>query len=300
MHCMKRRQKTSLEPGNINHERKFRMSLKRAIPELYERADTSAEPKFLDKEFRDILNTADPEIHKSPHYADYLIEVPLKGGGGEIIIIHVEVQGHGGKGNFAERMYFYKNLIYSHYRKEPAALAIITEGRRKNQRFYSYSLFGSEIIYRYNNLVLAELDDGELLGSENPIDLALYSAKCAARSKDDLQKFNYLRSISGLLAERGWDAFEKRDLLLFIERIIYIEDKGLAGKYREYRLQLNGEGKILYIPFYELDAAEEVKKRGIEEGKLEVARNLLARGVSVDIIAESAELPQEKILELIN
>ena len=31
-----------------------------------------------------------------------------------------------------------------------AALAIITEGRRKNQRFYSYSLFGSEIIYRYN------------------------------------------------------------------------------------------------------------------------------------------------------
>jgi hypothetical protein len=95
---------------------------------------------------------------------------------------------------------------------------VFFRSRRKNERHYSYSLFGSEIIYRYNNLVLAELDDDDLLGSENPIDLALYSAKCAARSKDDLQKFNYLRSISGLLAKRGWDAFEKRDLLLFIER----------------------------------------------------------------------------------
>jgi hypothetical protein len=274
--------------------------LKRAIPELYKRIDTTAKPKFLDKEFRDILNTADPAIHRSPHYADYLIEAPLKDGGGEIIIIHVEIQGHGGKGNFAERMYFYKNLIYAHYRKEPAALAIITEGRRKNQRFYSYSLFGSEIIYRYNNLVLAELDDDELLGSENPIDLALYSAKCAARSKDDLQKFNYLRSISGLLAKRGWDAFEKRDLLLFIERIIYIEDKELAVKYREYRLQLNEEGKILYIPFYELDAAEEVEKRGIEKGKLEVARNLLARGDSPEAVSKIAGLPQDKILDLVN
>jgi predicted transposase/invertase (TIGR01784 family) len=125
-----------------------------------------------------------------------------------------------------------------------------------------------------------------------------------------------LRSISGLLAKRGWDAFEKRDLLLFIERIIYIEDKELAVKYREYRLQLNEEGKILYIPFYELDAAEEVKKRGIEEGiergrlegklegrfegKLEVARNLLARGDSPETVSKIAGLPQDKIRELMN
>ncbi|MDR1481360.1 MAG: hypothetical protein LBI74_01905 [Synergistaceae bacterium] len=56
----------------------------------------------------------------------------------------------------------------------------------------------------------------------------------------------------------------------------------------------------MYIPFYELDAAEEVEKRGIEKGKLEVARNLLARGISPDIIAESAGLPKEKIRELMN
>jgi predicted transposase/invertase (TIGR01784 family) len=59
----------------------------------------------------------------------------------------------------------------------------------------------------------------------------------------------------------------------------------------------------MYIPFYELDAAEEVKKRGIEEGKLEgrfegkleVARKLAARGISSDVITESTGLSVDQI-----
>ena len=274
--------------------------LKRAIPGLYAEMDTSAEPEFLDKEFTDILHTADPRIHKNPRYADFVIKVQLKNGDAEFVIIHIEVQRRGGKGNLAERMYHYKCLIYSHYRKEPAALAIITEGRKKKERFYSHSRFGTKVVYEYNNLVLSELDDIELMESDNPIDLALYAAKCAVRSKDELQKYNYLRTISGLLAERGWDKEEKRDLLLFIECIIYINDRELAGKYREYRLELNKEGKIMYIPFYELDAAEELEERAIEKGKLEVARNLLARGDSPETVSEIAGLPKKKIQELMN
>jgi predicted transposase YdaD len=290
----------------------FPSLLKRAIPELYEEAELSAEPKFLDKEFLDILNTADPTIHKSAHYADYVLEVPLKDGGAEFVIIHIEIQGRGGRGNLAERMYHYKCLIYAHYRKEPAALAIITEGRRKKERFYSHSCFGTETIYRYNNLVLAELDDSGLLESDSPIDLAFYAAKCALRSKEEFQKYSYLRTLAGLLAERGWEPEEKRELMLFIERILYIADKALAEKYREYRLQLSEEGKFMYIPFYELDAAAEVEKRGIEKGKLEgklegelkgkleIARKLLARGDSPDTVSSISGLPKEKILKLMN
>jgi hypothetical protein len=273
--------------------------LKRAIPELYEAADLSAEPKFLDKEFRDILNTSDPEIHKYPHYADYVLEVPLKNGGDEWIILHIEQQGPQG-GNLPGRMNLYRCFIVAHYRREPVALAIITGGHKREERFYSHSRFGTKSNYEYNNLVVEELDDDELLSSDNPIDLAFYAAKCALRSREELQKYNYLRTLAGLLAERGWSLEEKRDLLLFIERIIYIADRGFAEKYREYRRKLSEEGKIMYIPFYELDAAEEVKKRGIEEGKLEVARNLLARGDSPDDISKIAGLPKGKILELMN
>ncbi|MDR1733162.1 MAG: hypothetical protein LBR61_13835, partial [Synergistaceae bacterium] len=41
-------------------DRFFYLLLKRAIPELYAAADTNVKQKFLDKEFRDILNTGDP------------------------------------------------------------------------------------------------------------------------------------------------------------------------------------------------------------------------------------------------
>jgi predicted transposase/invertase (TIGR01784 family) len=289
-------------------EKFFYSLLKRALPELYEDADKTREPRFLDKEFRDILNTADPKIHTSPHFADYLLEVPLKGGGAEWFMLHFEIQGRGG-GSLAERMYYYKSLIYCHYRREPAALVIITDRRPENEpRYYSHSRYGTESNYRYNKLSLMDLDDDELTASDNPADLVLYAAKCSLRSSAELQKYNFLRKTVELLGERGWSKNDKRDLLLFIERILYLKDEKLEAQYIEYRQQLRQEGKIVFIPMGEREVAEQIKRQGREEGrlegrlegKLEVARNLLADGVSPDVIVRNTGLPIEKIRELMN
>jgi predicted transposase YdaD len=278
--------------------------LKRAIPELYEAADTKTEPRFLDKEFTDVLNTPYPDIHTSPHFADYLMEIPLKDGKAEWILCHFEAQGLSG-GDLPERMSHYHCLIYGHYRREPAALAIITSSRpRKETSFYAHKHFGTESVYRYNNLVLKDLDDDELIASENPIDLALYAAKCAVRSKKELQKYRYLRNLLGILGERGWNRDDKRDLLLFLERFLYLKDEQLVRQYTEYRDQLSKEGKIVFIPIGEEKAAREIEERGIEKGiekgKLEVARNMLANGFEPDIIAKNADLPIDKIRTLLN
>jgi hypothetical protein len=64
-------------------DRFFYNLLKRAQPELYSEADISVKPRSLEKEFRDILNTGDPEIRRSAHFADYVLEVPLKNRGNE-------------------------------------------------------------------------------------------------------------------------------------------------------------------------------------------------------------------------
>ena len=273
--------------------------LKRAVPELYEKADASRKHRLLDKEFRDILNTGDRTIHTSPYFADFLLEVPLKNGNDTWILLHCETQGRGGS-NLAERMNHYRCLIYAHHRREPVALAIITSGHSKEERFYSHSHFGTKIIYDYNNLVLADLDDGELRESDNPIDLALYAAKCALKAKEELQKFNYLRTLTDILSERGWSREDKRDLLLFLERIMDLKDKELEKQYTEYRNQLNKEGKIMYIPLGERELAQEIKQRGIAEGKEEVARNLLANGVSLDIITKSTGVPLDRIQSYTN
>jgi hypothetical protein len=143
-----------------------------------------------------------------------------------------------------------------------------------------------------------------LTSSDNPIDLALYAAKCALKSKDEFQKYIYLRKSLELLGKRGWGKDDKRYLLLFIERILYLKDDELEGQYVEYRRQLSEEGKIVFIPMGEREVANEIMQRGIEkgklEGKLELARNLLANGVSPDVIAKSGDLPMDKIRELMN
>ena len=209
--------------------------LLRALPKLYADADLETPPKFLDKEFRDILNTADPAIHTSPHFADFLLEVPLRNGMATWIICHIEIQGQRG-GDLSRRMFHYFSLIFAHYMKVPAALAVVTDKRPAGEAaHFAETAYDTEVLYRYNRLVLEELEDDELLESENPIDLVLYAAKCALRTKEELQKYRYLRKSTELLANRGWNQNDKRDLMLFLERVTNLKDKRLIAEYTEYQ-----------------------------------------------------------------
>ena len=56
----------------------------------------------------------------------------------------------------------------------------------------------------------------------------------------------------------------------------------------------------MYIPLGERELAKEIEERGMTKGKEEVARNLLANGVSTEIIAKSTGLPIEQIRNLMN
>lgn len=137
------------------------------------------------------------------------------------------------------------------------------------------------------------------------------------RAREEHQKYTYLRTLLGLLSERGWSRDDKRDLLLFLERIVNLRDGELEKQYVAYRSQLNREGKIMYIPLGERELAREIELRGISvgmakgkaegkaegraEGKEEMARSLLVRGdYSPEVISEIAGLPLEKIHSLMN
>ncbi|GHV50164.1 hypothetical protein FACS1894216_01830 [Synergistales bacterium] len=289
-------------------KRFFYLLIKRAIPSLYEEADRDKEPEFLDKEFQDILLTSDKKIRKNPHYADLLVKVPLKNGDARWILCHCEAQQSRGDSELPERMSFYHSLIYAHYRKEPVALAIITGVRpKKEEKSYSHYHFGTRLIYEYNNLVLSELDDVVLLASDNPIDLVLYAAKFAMGTNEEHQKFNFLRKTSELLNERGWSAEDKRDLLLFAATIVNMKDEALITQYYDFLLENAKEGKGMYNDKKIYDRflllgseVAEIKQQGMEQGMEKAARNLLAHGIPLDIIAETTELPLDKIQALAN
>ncbi len=296
------------KPERIDHDstwkdlidRFFYPLLEMALPELYQDTDTTKKHSLLDKEFRDILNTSDPTIHTSPHFADYVIRVPLKKGGEEWLILHIEVQGEGGN-DLPTRMFHYQSMIFDHYQKNPVALAVITDKRpEKEADYFSHSHYGTEIVYRYNKLALSDLNDDELLESDNPMALAFYAARVALQSKEEVQKYNYLYTLTELLTERGWSMEDKRDLMLFLERIINLKDVNLRHQYREYQQRLSREGKIMYVTVMDEYYLEKAKEEGIAEYQKEMVKNLLANGVAPDVIAKSAGMPIERVRTLLN
>ena len=74
-------------------ERFWRELLKSLLPSLYAVADLTKEPAFLDKELRDVLHISDDL--DSPRFVDVLLKIPLKDGGDEWVLLHIEVQGPG-------------------------------------------------------------------------------------------------------------------------------------------------------------------------------------------------------------
>ena len=236
----------------------------------------------------------------------------MKNGDEKWLILHAEIQGKGG-GDLPSRMRHYESLIFAHYRKEPVALAIITDKRPlKEASSYSYSHYGTRLVYEYNNLVIMDLDDDYLLSSNNPIALAFYAAKSALRAKKEYERYNYLYTLAGLLANRGWNINDKRDLLLYIEQILNLKEETLIKQYWDYRQQLDKEGMIMYEHFLKKAEKEMAKQEGIEIGieigvgkgeekkAREIAKNLLANGYPPDIIAQSAGLPIEQVHALMN
>ena len=251
-------------------ERFFEPFLRLALPELHAAARLDREPRFLEAEFRDILQTSERDVHHPPSFVDYLIDVPLKVGGEQWVLLHIEVQGAGGS-DLPARMDRYRCLITAHHSRYPAALALITDRRPKGEaERFERSVFGTTIRYDYNRMVLSDLDDEELRASDNPFALALYAAKCAARSKgQENRKFLYLKQLTQLLHERGWAVEDRRDLLLYIARILDMKNRDNWKEYHGFLKELEGGDPMSLPAFFDLYIDEEVRTRYREEGKAE-------------------------------
>ena len=256
-------------------ERFWRELLKSVLPTLYAVADLTKEPEFLDKELRDALHIQDDR--SSPRFVDMLLKIPLKDGGEEWVLLHIEVQGPGGE-NLTFRMYRYCALIFAHYNKMPVALAILTAPRHNETAgVFEAAEHGTSICYRFNCLELDKLDDEKLLASDNPFDLALCAARRAKRSRDDeTMKFRYLRELRRLLGQKGWTDRDCRDLLIFIEWIINLKDEELREDYTSF----SGETEETRVRFKAL-STDHILEEGISIGRNEGITIGEQRGITI-------------------
>jgi hypothetical protein len=281
--------------------------LKLFFPELHEAADRSVKPVSLDKELQKVTYDLDGGANR----VDILMSIRLKNGTEEILLCHIEVQGEGG-GDLPLRMYRYKEAIHLMNGKEPVGIAVAAAPRPNEEKTtYMSDIFGVRVIYEYKNFFVLDTPDEILLSEENRIGLILYAAKYAYRNRNDEgEKLRYLRHISDMWIERGWNPEEKRDILEAIEYLIHLTDENYTRQIVEYvkNLKMSKEDREMYASVFERVYREEGLQEGIEKGiekgiksgKEEVAKNLLADGISLEVVARNTGLSAEDIRALMN
>ena len=270
--------------------RYFWEALKIFLPALYEAADRSEAPEFLDKEMQKVTF----DLGEGANRTDLLVRIKLKNGVNELILVHCEIQGEGG-GDLSVRMYRYKQMIYLRYGEEPVGIAVLTAPRPQGEKAsYSWEKFGARVAYEYLNVRVIELNDTVLLAKDSRIGLVLYAAKCVWQSGDDEgKKFQYLRKVTSLWAERGWDRDDKRLILLAIDYLMHLKDEENVKQYVEHvkSLNMNEEDKEMYVSMFE----RVYKEEGRTEERAEIARNMLNDSLAVEKIVQYTNLPREEI-----
>ena len=227
----------------------------------------------MDKELRDTLQVMGEE-HNAAKFVDTLVEVPLKSGKDQWVLLHIEVQGQGGE-DISLRMILYCCLIFAHYRRMPVALAILTDKRPSSETLgeLEFSEYGTKLLYKYNVFEVYGQNDEELLTSENPFDSFIYAAKkYGDYMSEDKQrvKLEYLLKITRSLQALGLNTKERAGILVLVSRLINLEDAELKKQYIE---ELKGETEMAEMnwleEFFTKEAAAISEARGEARGRSE-------------------------------
>jgi hypothetical protein len=124
--------------------RYFWEALKILAPELYDAADKSVAPVFLEQELQKITL----DLGEGTNRTDLLARIQLKNNRKELILCHLEVQGEGGKEDLTVRMYRYKQMIYLKHGEEPIGVAVVTAPRPRGEKAsYKWERFGASVAY---------------------------------------------------------------------------------------------------------------------------------------------------------
>jgi hypothetical protein len=136
----------------------------------------------------------------------------------------------------------------------------------------------------------------------------------------------------GILNIHRWNKKQKRDLLLFVERIVNLKGKIQREQYTTFLKQETKEGRAVYVPLIFREKEAEMKKQiqqankrhqqaterlqqatkrhqqdierhqqateRLQQNQLETAKNLLRYGDSPEKVAKCTKLPLKRIREL--
>ncbi|MGL4943137.1 MAG: hypothetical protein ACRC46_08095 [Thermoguttaceae bacterium] len=283
------------------------------LPEVAGLLDTDREIRFLDKELHEVaLTLKHGKRKRSQHLeVDLLVELPMRGVKQDVwMLLHIEVQGGGGKKEINRRMYEYHQLIETKYHKHVVGLLIATEPLKTEGVLghYEWRFGGTVVIYQYTVVETYKRNEAELLESSNPFDLMQLAALRAWKArKNDHEKLEYAKAFVGLLRGRGYTEEQIVRLIIFMECITRIREYAIVNEYITYVNEFDEKGEPpMQMLIIEERALERGMKQGLEQGleqgrekgKTETAKNLKRLGVDLAKIVKATGLTRKQVESL--
>ena len=289
------------------------------FPEIFNKIAWELGTESLDKDLQDIQKDIFDKDSAENIISDKIIKVRLKGQGSKILFIHVEVQSYrSGHEIFGERMFRYFYRIWDKFRyknkdrSEIVAAAIYTyKGDTGKDKSYVYKLpeLENEIL-KYNfKTIDVEKIELENISDNNPLKLVFKMAKnlleTGARDEDIYDaKIKLSDELSTYNKVKNNDQIKA--LVDFLGYLFLTQDPAYEKKYDEYKKERGGAFKMTIDEIRKLHYKKEGREEGREEGrkegrekakedKIKIAKKMLLRGTSVNIIAEDTELTIEEV-----
>lgn len=273
------------------------------FPEIFKDIAWEFGSDSLDKELQEIQKEIFDKDSSEKVISDKIIKVRLKDRGSKILFIHVEVQSYRSEHEvFGERMFRYFYRIWDKFRykyedkSEIVAAAIYTyKGHCGKDKRYVYKLPEIEneiLVYNFKTIDVEQMKL-EKISEDNPLKLVFKMAKSlletSARDEEIFEaKIKLAEELKNYNKVKNNDQIKA--LVDFLEYLFLIQNPELENKYEEYKKASGGVFKM---------SIDEIRKLHYkEEGRIEMAIEMLKDGEPIEKIIKYSKLSEEEIMKL--
>lgn len=246
------------------------------FPELGAQIDWTKRPRFRDKELAGINLGGKPD----GLVADKLVEVALRNGRAQWVLVHVEVQAQR-DATLARRVLDYNYRIFTQYAQPVASLVLLADDdpRWLPQAFHN-DVLGTVmgISFASAKLMSYAARSEELLASHNPFAwITLAHLRTQQARHDPAQLYAAKWQLTKLLYQHGW---RKQRIIVLFKVIDWMMALPELHQQRYWRalLKLEKERKMEWITPLEQSFIDKGWRNGLKKGMEQGIEQGLARG----------------------
>jgi hypothetical protein len=233
------------------------------------------------------------DTDKGMREPDIFFNIPMLGGEGENVALFAEQQ-HEPDADLPRKVFDAYIRVREKWRQRTTCIVIYT-GSSPNVNTYAESCYGCEISMKFRTYYLPEKNVDELRADNHPFARVMLIGRLSLDAGDDIKlREKYATEILQTTTENDEELF----ILDFSRRIFRLDDPEISdklkGEYKMLTLPLEEYRKQIYLQNARLEGIEE----GIEKGMEKAAYSMLARGTSLQEVAETLSLPVDRLQQL--